>query len=788
MMPDSQTIITEESRVLHGLIHPPQDCRSITKVAPLAAEILDVMRSMPLPLLGLGDLAGRLDSMIELCKVIERAGTDMPAEWHEKTGFPRGSFITEYPVYAALEHVSKRANYSVARVVLSAHVVLAVYLGQPKPPASGDFRPIPDHNVLAACREIRLLPEKFLALFGDVPYDRDCFYTGLEAFIRSCPPGVPQTILTRFRNIRRVIGLAKGVEHPEKRNRQANGPRSFIDVSWRSDESGIDRDDGLRSEGALSLSAFAGSDEATLHEAVNEGLPASDVISVHTIRCSDTRYPVGRGLNSVHGLYRQRAVSNQIKRQAQLLSGRWEQLGELDIVVFLQWVERSSDPSALALLISFVTGRSLDVVTSTRLYSRDAQIPMSHSGAHISISLESKTWISGPPMPDRKRPIRASWHQNLVATTENLVLPIPDLLWDALLQKLGHTPRNWTGNLFTKSQRTSVTLNAKQALLDATKRSDIGLTVTRLQRHLFNVLTNGRGDVADATLITGILPPFGQSSATYYYNADCSHLESVYLDAMARIPGLQSLAGESMRQSSLREEAIGSPFCPRPDRLPDLVSDLKGNLQRHRFTPPSRQSLADFHNSYVIYTLFFLAFATGYRSVKFPVSRETDIDWETGFLVIADKIGDDMSHSRLVPLAPTVINHLRQYQRHREALIRRLWGLYKQQAPSHFLFFLNRRNNSIAPVTPTTIRAHAQWAFDLPLNSNRHFLRSELRSRGVPGELVDVFMGHWSNGQEPHGHFSSFSYRDYRRQVVPVMENILAEMGWEPVEGIGGEV
>lgn len=781
-MPTTQSFI-EASHLLERLIQPPPDRRYITRIAPLIAEILDVIRTMPLLSWGLGELSGRLGSMIELCGVLERDDADVPASWLGTQDFSRGLFITEYPVYAALEHLSKRTNYSLARVVLVAHIMVSVYTGRPRLTETGDNRPIPDTNVGAACREIRLLPDKILDRFGTIPCDRDAFYAALEAFIKAPPAGIHRTMLGRFRNVRRIIGLAKGVEHPEKRTMGFRGGRLFVDVSWREDASGIDRDDGLREEPTLSIPAFSLSDDETLHEAVNDGLSASDVISAHTVRYLNTRYSVKHGLSPEYGLHRQRAVLNQVKRQAQLLPGRWEQLSQLDLVVFIEWIEQATDMSALALLICFVTGRTLDVVVKTRLYGRDAHVPMSHSDTHLSLSLESGTWISQPPMPERKRSMRASWHQNLVTTTENLVLPMPDLLWSVLTRCLGASPEHWPGNLFTKSQQASLVSRATEALRDGTKRPDVGLTVTRIQRHLFNMLVSNGGDVADAVLITGVMPPYGQASSIYYYNSGCDHIESVYLDALARILGLQNCAGESMRQGHIRDESVGSPFCPRRERLPVMVSDLKAVLQQQKPMPPSRQSLADFHNSYVVYTMFFVAFATGYRSVKFPISRESDIDRESGFLVIADKVGDDMSHSRLVPLAPAVLKHLGHYQRHRDALIRRLWGLNKQEAPEHFLFFLNRRNNTVTQITPSTIRYHSQWIVDLPLNINRHFLRSELRARGVPGELVDVFMGHWSNGQEPHGKFSSFSYRDYSRQITPVMTQILAEMGWEPLEG-----
>ncbi|SNC59442.1 hypothetical protein SAMN04487881_0057 [Marinobacter sp. es.048] len=775
--------VADAPQMLENLIQPPPDRRFITQIAPVIAKILGVMREMPLSDYGLDDISGCLDEMTKLCQAIELGEELVPSAWTEKPVFSRGSYITDYPLYAALDHFSRRSEYSPARVVLAAHVILSIYMGRPVGAEEEVSKPIPETNILSACREIRLLQDRYLQRLGDVSIERQAVYEDLEAFIRVNPKGIPPKMLGRFRNVKRVIGLSLGHERPEKRTRGPSGPRLYVDVCWQPGVSDIDPDDGLKSETMPTIAAHSHTDEETLHGAVQEGLSTSDVVSTNTVQCLNTRYASKKGESPEHGLYQQRAVANQIKRQAQLLPARWGQLSELDCVTFLDWVTQEVNPVTVALLLSFVTGRPLDQVAETKLVNEDSLIPQSHAESYISLCAESQTWISKPPLPERTRSMRANWHQNLAPTTENLMLPIPDLLWELLNQFLEEFSGNWAGNLFTKAQKRSLITRAKEALRDGIRRKDAGLTVTRIQRHLFNLLVSRGGDIADAVLITGTAPPYGQATALYYYQADVGHLECVYLDAMDRVPGLQRRNPDSMRQAKMIEESVGSPFYPRPERLPFLVSDLTAELERLRSMPPSRQSLADFHNSYTVYTALFAAFATGYRSVKFPVSRESDIDEKSGFLVVADKVGDDMSHSRLVPLVPVLLEHLRLYREHRETLIRRLWGFQKQPAPEHFMFFVSRKNTEVSPITPSTLGSHAQWAYDLPLNANRHFLRTELRARGVSGEHVDVFMGHWSQGQEPYGKFSSFSYRDYRSQIVPVLEKIVADMGWEPREG-----
>jgi len=63
-------------------------------------------------------------------------------------------------------------------------------------------------------------------------------------------------------------------------------------------------------------------------------------------------------------------------------------------------------------------------------------------------------------------------------------------------------------------------------------------------------------------------------------------------------------------------------------------------------------------------------------------------------------------------------------------------------------------------------------------------LRTRLREKGVSGEIVDAFMGHWEHGQEPFGRYSSLSPTDYRRMLESPLQELLQEAGWEVVEGL----
>ena len=72
----------------------------------------------------------------------------------------------------------------------------------------------------------------------------------------------------------------------------------------------------------------------------------------------------------------------------------------------------------------------------------------------------------------------------------------------------------------------------------------------------------------------------------------------------------------------------------------------------------------------------------------------------------------------------------------------------------------------------------------LPLNANRHYLRTVLREDGATGEEAAQLLGQWQLGQEPHGQFSTIGYDDLEERVAAKLENLLSKAGWRPLRGL----
>jgi hypothetical protein len=233
-------------------------------------------------------------------------------------------------------------------------------------------------------------------------------------------------------------------------------------------------------------------------------------------------------------------------------------------------------------------------------------------------------------------------------------------------------------------------------------------------------------------------------------------------------------------------------MCPTLEWLRAVVSELRAELAESKCMALDADHLIELHNRYTLYVVMFMAMATGYRSVQAPLSRGTDYDPLSGMLVVADKTDSAFSHARLVPVPDIFSRQLDLYSQHRERVADRMWAILGIEEAQHFLFFLSKVSRAkasqklvrVVPVTSEKLKSLLKGTWDLPLNVNRHYMRSELRHRGVHGELVDAWMGHWLDGQEPMGRYSTLSPIDFAAQLEPVLSGILEEMGWSPEEGL----
>jgi len=151
--------------------------------------------------------------------------------------------------------------------------------------------------------------------------------------------------------------------------------------------------------------------------------------------------------------------------------------------------------------------------------------------------------------------------------------------------------------------------------------------------------------------------------------------------------------------------------------------------------------------------------------------------------VISDKDGPDFYNSRLVWLPEILINQLEKYREHRKVI--RSYLLNNNANLSRLeslpeLFFL-KYDFLIEPVRPLTLAPKLKPILDLPVNTNRRFLRSYLKTKRCPIEVIDAFMGHWGRGEEPWGEYSTISYLLIIQELKKYIPPLLNALGFKVI-------
>lgn len=784
--------------VLAELIDPPPGMLGIQGVAGVLSEVLQRAWLIRAEVEVEGQKKPKfLDLIPELRKLCGAISTqsDGSGRWIEKDSALR-QFKTDYPIYSALFELSKaKKPLSEGRLQLVAHGLVAAHMGMPKTDGCAEM---PKANIQAAFRELRRLGSPLLdSVLFELPSRQGC-YQSLRMVEQSGNSGFGREELKGLGHIRRLVGLSLGVEAPLEVSTRVKGElasRVSVEGLARGEEVSIDQ---LGDGGGEHFYLFEASlsDPANIEKRQRDGLAPRDVVSeVSQIKPSGRSNP-RRGGSQQHAIYEARNIKNQMRRAAQPLTGRWDRLTEFDVassISTLSWRGAGRNPGTIAAGLVLLCGRPLTTVVNTRLFNRAHKVPKHLSEDSMAICYENAFIQVSVPVPERSRQIQMEWYACLVPADDQLRLPIVRLLWDLLVEYLGASAGEWHGYLFPRCEIDDIKTSAESIIAGVRLEEGARLTETRLQRCLYNEIVDVLGDTADAVFITGNQPSVGTHVGIHYYCVSEADLQDRYLNALrGMVPQeLQELM-VPIGTCTSRHHFIGSPLCPTLEWLRAFVSELRKKLAEPKRMALDADCLIELHNRYTLYVVMFMAMATGYRSVQAPLSRSTDYDPLSGMLVVADKTDSAFSHARLVPVPEILSRQLDLYRQHRDRVADRMWALLGIEEPQHFLFFISKASRAkasqklvrVVPVTSEKLKSLLKGSWDLPLNVNRHFMRSELRHRNVHGELVDAWMGHWLDGQEPMGRYSTLSPIDFAAHLEPVLSEILAEMGWSPGEGL----
>ena len=150
------------------------------------------------------------------------------------------------------------------------------------------------------------------------------------------------------------------------------------------------------------------------------------------------------------------------------------------------------------------------------------------------------------------------------------------------------------------------------------------------------------------------------------------------------------------------------------------------------------------------------------------------IDPNTSFTILSDKDDDAEHKTRLCWIPPKLMNQMQMYADHVQCLTSDSPQCRDWPDPCFFL----SKDGSPMSVQPKALGERMGDYLALPPNAHRKFMRLELLKSGCPMEVVNAWLGHAFNGEEPWVPHSSFSFMEYQESLETHLVPLLDELGW----------
>lgn len=727
----------------------------------------------------------------ELCQHVRIRG--------EKRGISK--LKGEYPQHAGIVELGRQTFSQSGRYQLAALVLFCIDEWTQKVKAGnqdGSDHALLERRIEHIWRQIRRISDEGIKRIPPVIRDVKGFYDSLDDVIEDLDPREQEALAQDFgylREIRRFFNFYLGGGRVYTRSsRESEKQLTIESTSVRITPMGRDRDSDIEAEclddeliiSRRSLTQARDSEHYLNGNALDEIEDGPRILKMAG------SISLGRGGSPQQVAIRLAHRKVHLRRSSQLLPGRWNTLGDTELKDLLTAVLTQTaglnQTSSMVVLLMLLTGREFDTVFGANVVKQMDQLPKERADAEsLYLVADNPAIAVQVQAPQFRRRAREGWKKVLQAHQGYLHLPVLDVFWEVL--------RPLTSQRASNAKKRSVKLFAGQdaaeideqirALLNSINRGRKGrLTVHRIAYQLTEELHYHSGDLIEALLITGRQPPYGTSAALYYHHCNRQKLIDHYVTVTERWQKLLSPRSVTnpQRQKELIDGSVGSNLVPETRIIAGMFRALRQQIEYDRSLLGTGEGLRFLHNSLTDYVLMMLFWLTGYRAVQDPVASVSEYNPRRRMLVIADKTGEGYGHSRMVPVCQILAEQIAAYQLHTRWLQDRLRLANRHNLDTMF-FFLDEDFNAL-PVRPASMEAFLRWAYVLPLNLNRHWLRGELRRHNVPGPYVDRFMGHWSMGQEPWGRFSAVDPVDFHDVLDGALGLLAGELDLQIVGGV----
>jgi hypothetical protein len=450
-----------------------------------------------------------------------------------------------------------------------------------------------------------------------------------------------------------------------------------------------------------------------------------------------------------------------------------------------------------ALAISFFYGRSIE--QSVRLI-----IGKGSSGRDkIIISDKIKAFSHKPDLPKPRYNVHV----------QNFIEYHDDTLFLSLPQRLAEQIRS-----IRKTKRyvlKEICENAKRRIIVINQKHKTRLTMTKISQYLSFILSKTSISPVHQALICGISQLHKPS--LYYRVASSLAINLQFQRQLnerfrntefkfSRISDFHvKLGTQLVTQDRFVKKLFESYARLFKDKLGGYkamlaVSKSEHSIEHLEKDSPQRNDgkalplIYDFHNSYVCYVYLLLSLSTGHRPIVAPFESIEDFDSILQRVLICDKVNRDGYTSRVIPINDVAIKQVDYYLQHLKTLKNLLQTIDDQNVnvikkaidgTSSLLFlFKNKHGKPTAcNIGPKRIATHIGVFWPLPYNWNRHYMANALEQSGLDGELIDVFMGHESFGQESSGRYSQYN-EVHSEKIRWYVSKVLEKLNIRPIRGL----
>lgn len=289
-----------------------------------------------------------------------------------------------------------------------------------------------------------------------------------------------------------------------------------------------------------------------------------------------------------------------------------------------------------------------------------------------------------------------------------------------------------------------------------------------ISNFLWNWCQRNRVDIAIKELISSDKAVVPQS---FYTTISVDKLNEVWMHYLSEL-GIEAHCANT-------KELIGSKLSISTSYLKAFYSHLKQVIE----CSLKRKDAVDFLNAYSIYLYHIIILATGRRPQEKHSIKVSDISFVISLIRIEDKSSKGVSSPRLVYLPKWVTEQIRDYLKilqectkrflfDKPILATRIRERLEGRAELIEFIDTDHRPNRL---TSRLISTLLQDVWPLPLNWQRHFLRSYFIKQEIPQCYVDCFMGHQNQPSNHFGRLGGMSLSDIKYISISI-ERLFIEL------------